>query len=367
MQFSIDRAALIQSLGHVQSVVERRNTIPILSNVMMSVSDGRLVMTATDLDIEIQESAEAAIQSDGDITAPAHTLYEIVRKLPDGAEVGLSTGSNGRLNVDAGRSHFSLPLLPPGDFPKMTADDFSHDFTVSASDLARLIDKTRFAISTEETRYYLNGIYMHAAGDKLRFVATDGHRLALAESALPSSAAGLPGVIIPRKTVQELRRLLDGSDAEVAVSVSEAKIRFGMGTAVLTSKLIDGSFPDYDRVIPKNNPHTLVLDNRVFAQAVDRVATISAEKSRSIKLSLTQDKLTLIVNNPESGEAHEELAVDYGAEAMDIGFNAKYLLDVTGQIGGDEARFALADPSAPALVKDSGDDDALFVLMPLRV
>ena len=367
MKISIERNDLIKALGHVQNVVERRTTIPILSNVMLQAQDDRLNFVATDLDIEIQESAPAKIEEAGTVTAPAHLLYDIVRKLPDGAQISLKIGDDQRLNVDAGRSHFTLPLLPAGDFPKMTADGFTHNFVLSTSDLSRLIDKTRFAISTEETRYYLNGIYVHAHEGALRAVATDGHRLALAELDLPNGASDLPGIIIPRKTVAEIRRLIDGGDTDISLSMSDAKIQFHYGTAVLTSKLIDGTFPDYERVIPKTNEKELVIDNKVFANAVDRVATISAEKSRSVKLSLTQDTLELAVNNPEHGNAHEQLMVDYSAEPLEIGFNAKYLLDVTGQIEGRDATLFLDGPASPALVKDPEDPAALFVLMPLRV
>ena len=367
MKFSMERAALMGALGHVQNVVERRNTIPILSNVLMNAENGTVSFVATDLDIEVSEQTNADISVSGDVTAPAHTLYDIVRKLPDGAEVALSIGADGRLEVDAGRSHFVLPLLPAGDFPKMTADGFTHDFAMPANELARLIDKTKFAISTEETRYYLNGIYMHGIDGNLRCVATDGHRLALAEMALPEGADGLPGIIIPRKTIAELRRLIDGLTETIEISVSEAKVRFKVGTAVLTSKLIDGTFPDYDRVIPKGGDKLLVVDNGVFANAVDRVSTISAEKSRSIKLSLDGDTLTLAVNNPEHGNAVEDLMVDYGAEELEIGFNAKYLLDVTSQIEARDVQFHLSDPASPALVKDIDDPGALYVLMPLRV
>ncbi|MGB0907162.1 MAG: DNA polymerase III subunit beta [Maricaulaceae bacterium] len=367
MKMSIERAELLKALGHVQNVVERRNTIPILSNVLMTAVDGGLTFVATDLDIEISETTEANIDAPGDITAPAHTLYDIVRKLPDGAQVSLKIGADDRLEVEAGRSHFTLPLLPSGDFPKMTADGFTHNFVMGASDLRRLIDKTKFAISTEETRYYLNGIYMHAHEGLLRAVATDGHRLALSEMDIPAGADGLPGIIIPRKTIAEIRRLIDSGEGDVSLSVSEAKIRFHYGKAVLTSKLIDGTFPDYDRVIPKGNEKELVIDNKIFASAVDRVATISAEKSRSVKLSLSQDSLALAVNNPEYGNAHEDLAVDYSAGELEIGFNARYLLDVAGQIEGRDATFYLDSPASPALVKDSEDPASLFVLMPLRV
>ena len=367
MKMSIEKAKLLKALGHVQNVVERRNTIPILSNVLMSAEGSALTFVATDLDIEISEDTEAQVDAPGEITAPAHTLYDIARKLPDGAQVSLKIGADDRLEVDAGRSHFTLPLLPAGDFPKMTADGFTHNFALSAPHLRRLIDKTKFAISTEETRYYLNGIYLHAHNGVLRAVATDGHRLALSEMDIPQGAQGLPGVIVPRKTIAEIRRLIDGGDADVSISVSEAKIRFTYGSAVLTSKLIDGTFPDYDRVIPKGNTKELTIDNKIFASAVDRVSTISAEKSRSVKLSLTADSLALAVNNPEHGQANEDLMVDYSAEPLEIGFNAKYLLDVTGQIEGRDATFFLDSPASPALVKDPEDPASLFVLMPLRV
>lgn len=367
MKLTLERNVLLKGLSHVQSVVERRNTIPILSNVLMGGEDGRLTLVATDLDIEVSETVDATVGAPGQVTAPAHTLYDIVRKLPDGAQVQLTINDGDRLDVDAGSAHFTLPLLPSGDFPKMTADGLTTEFTIKAEHLARLIDKTRFAISTEETRYYLNGIYLHAKDGKLRAVATDGHRLALAEQPLPSGADTMPGVIVPRKTIAEVRKLVDGSDGDVSVSVSEAKIRFTTGTVVLTSKLIDGTFPDYERVIPRNNTKELVLDNKVFASAVDRVATISAEKSRSVKLSLGNSNLSLSVNNPESGQANEDLPVNYDDEAMEIGFNAKYLMDVAGQIEGQDATFMLESASSPALVTDSDDENALFVLMPLRV
>ena len=367
MKLSIERASLLKALGHVQNVVERRNTIPILSNVLMNAENNKISLIATDLDIEISEDTVAEVSAPGQITAPAHILYDIARKLPDGAQVSLQINAEDRLDIDAGRSHFTLPLLPSGDFPKMTADGFTHNFSLPAQALRRLIDKTRFAISTEETRYYLNGIYIHAHDGLLRAVATDGHRLALAEMKLPSGAEGLPGIIIPRKTVAEVRRLIDNGEDNVALSISEAKIRFTYGSAILTSKLIDGTFPDYERVIPKGNEKELTIDNKVFANAVDRVATISAEKSRSVKVSLSQDNLALTVNNPESGNAHEELIVDYSADPLEIGFNAKYLLDVAGQIEGRDATFYLDSPASPALVKDSEDTNCLFVLMPLRV
>ncbi|MBX9747397.1 MAG: DNA polymerase III subunit beta [Hyphomonadaceae bacterium] len=371
MRLTIERSALLKALNHVQSVVERRNTIPILSNVLLSAQGDSLKLTATDLDIEISESAPAEVERGGQTTAPANYLYDFVRKLPDGSAVKFDvSGDDPRLFISAGKSRLHLPILPAGDFPSMPSDGFETKFEVEPTDLSRLIDKTRFAISTEETRYYLNGIFFHtvdAGGAKLRAVATDGHRLALADADAPKGAAGMPGVIVPRKTINELKRLLDDAADMVEIAVSSQKIRFALGDAVLTSKLIDGSFPEYARVIPKNNSKKLKVNNKVFSEAVDRVATVSAERSRSVRLALDKDKVTLTVNNPDAGVATEDIAADYGDDSLEIGFNARYLLDVAGQIEGEEAVFELADSGSPTLVKDEADEHALYVLMPLRV
>jgi DNA polymerase-3 subunit beta len=377
MKLTIERAALMKALGHVQSVVERRNTIPILSNVLLTADHDQVSFSATDLDMEILDDGVAQVDQPGQITAPAHTLYEIVRKLPEGADVSLSfTGEDPRLQIQAGRSKFNLPVLPAGDFPVMSSDGLSTPIAVDTGALIRLIDKTRFAISTEETRYYLNGLYIHTVMDggvaKLRAVATDGHRLALAEMDAPEGAAGSPGVIVPRKTINEVRRLLDDAGESTDVQISQAKVRFefaraGSKGAALTSKVIDGSFPDYLRVIPRDNAKIMTLDNALFAQAVDRVATISAEKSRSVKLAIEPGRMTLTVRNMEAGQGVEELEIDYDGDAFEIGFNARYLLDVTGQIGGEIAEFRFADPASPTLVLDPTDPGVKYVLMPLRV
>lgn len=377
MKLTIERAALLKALTHVQSVVERRNTIPILGNVLLNASDGGLAFSATDLDMEMADSAAASIESPGQITAPAHTLYEIVRKLPEGAEVSLSfSGSDPRLAVQAGRYKVNLPVLPAGDFPTMPSEGLSGEISMEPSDLIRLIDKTRFAISTEETRYYLTGIYLHTVvseeGARLRAVATDGHRLALAEMPAPDGAAGAAGVIVPRKTVQEARRLLDDAGEAVALRLSAQKIRFESGAATLTSKVIDGSFPDYTRVIPRDNNRVMTVDNALFAAAVDRVATISSEKSRSVKLAVEQGRVILTVRNMETGQAVEELEVDYDGDPFEIGFNARYLMDVTAQIGGETAEFRFVERAGaatlldPVLVLDPTDVGVQYVLMPLR-
>ena len=372
MKLTIERAALMKALGHVQSAVERRNTIPILSNVLLSAERDRLTFSATDLDMEIIDEALAQVDQPGQITAPAHTLYEIVRKLPDGADVSLAfTGADPRLTIAAGRSRFNLPVLPAGDFPVMSSEGLSNRIGVDVTDLIRLIDKTRFAISTEETRYYLNGLYLHTivedGAQKLRAVATDGHRLALAEMPAPEGSAGAPGVIVPRKTIGEARRLLDDAGENIDLQVSAQKVRLDFGGAALTSKVIDGSFPDYSRVIPKDNDRVMLVDNKLFAKAVDRVATISAEKSRSVRMAIEPGRVVLTVRNMEAGQAVEEVEVDYAGEAFELSFNARYLLDVTDQIAGETAEFRFGGPNDPALVLDPVDADVRYVLMPLRV
>ena len=373
MKINVERGAFLKALSHVQSVVERRNTIPILSNVMIDAGNGSIKLTATDLDIEIVETIAADVITGGAITAPAHILYDIVRKLPDGSQVQAEQISkdSGRLSVSAGLVRFELACLPREDFPQMAAGTLPHRFRLSSDDLRSLIDKTRFAISTEETRFYLNGIFVHAAKDdknaKLRAVATDGHRLARYEQDLPEGAADMPGVIIPRKTVGEILHLLDDAAGDIEIALSDTKIQFNFGEVALTSKLIDGTFPDYQRVIPTGNDKALVLDAKEFGQAVDRVSTISADKTRAVKMTAATDKVTLSVINPESGTATEELAATYSSITLDIGFNARYLLDITGQLEGKQLRFLLSDSGSPTIIEDTEDPRTLYVLMPMRV
>jgi DNA polymerase-3 subunit beta len=275
------------------------------------------------------------------------------------------------MTIRAGRSRFTLQCLPESDFPDLAAGPMTHSFSLPGGVLKRLIDKTQFAISTEETRYYLNGIYLHAVGGgeaaMLRAVATDGHRLAQVEVAAPQGADGMPGVIVPRKTVGEIQRLVDGGDDDVKVELSQSKIRFTIAKAVLTSKLIDGTFPDYVRVIPTGNDKLLEVDKQDFQQAVDRVSTVSSERGRAVKLAISSGKLVLSVTNPDSGSAVEELEVAYDADPVDIGFNSRYLLDIAAQIEGDSALLRLADPGSPTLIEGKDAKGALYVLMPMRV
>jgi DNA polymerase-3 subunit beta len=372
MKLTIERAALLKSLAHVQSVVERRNTIPILSNVLIEATGGNLAFTATDMDLTIVEEVPVDLVDTGATTVPAHTFYDIARKLPEGAKVELETDGEGpQMTLRAGRSTFTLAALPKEDFPDTGGDGLSLSFTLAAGDLKDLVDRTRFAISTEETRYYLNGIYLHAAGDEgaqvLRAVATDGHRLARFEMPLPASAVGMPGVIVPRKTVNELRKLIEDAEGDVEISLSETKIRFAVDSVVVTSKLIDGTFPDYERVIPTGNDKVISISRREFAEAVDRVSTISSEKSRAVKLVAEGDVMTLSASSPEHGSAEESLEVAYGGSTIEIGFNSRYLLDIAQQIVGDTAEISMKDAASPTVVRETADTSALYVLMPMRV
>jgi DNA polymerase-3 subunit beta len=375
MKATIERATLLRCLSHVQSVVERRNTIPILSNVLIDASDGGSVrVMATDLDLQVVETMSAAsVDQPGAITVSAHLLFDIARKLPEGSQVSLTTSDN-RLEVKAGRSNFKLPTLPRDDFPVIVEGDLPTSFELPARLLAELIDRTRFAISTEETRYYLNGIFLHVTDEDeplLKAAATDGHRLARFTIPRPEGAAGMPDVIVPRKAVGELRKLLDEAlDSNVLIDLSDSKIRFalgGEGGMVLTSKLIDGTFPDYSRVIPTANDKLLKVDPKLFFSGVDRVATIATEKTRAVKIGLDNDRVTLSVTSPDNGTAAEELAADYRSESMEIGFNANYLKDILGQIDADTVELHLADAGAPTLIRENEASRALYVLMPMRV
>jgi DNA polymerase III subunit beta len=376
MKFSVERAILLKALAHTQSVVERRNTIPILANILLDASaEGVLRLTATDMEIAIVEEVPGVqVARPGRTTAPAATLYEIVRKLPDGATIELDhRGGDAPLALRAGKFNTTLQVLPVEDFPSMTEGSLPHQFKIEAAKLRGMIDRTRFAISTEETRYYLNGIYFHVAESEgrkvLRAAATDGHRLARVEEDLPDGAVAMPGVIIPRKTINELRKLAEETRDEIELRLSDTKVSFRIGPVSLTSKLIDGTFPDYERVIPRGNDKVMEVAKQAFADAVGRVAAISSERSRPVKLSIGRNHLLVTASSAEQGQAQEELdedVVTYAAAPIEIGFQARYLADITDQVG-DMLRFKFSDGSAPTVVQDAGDEGALYVLMPMRV
>ncbi|MBC9032876.1 DNA polymerase III subunit beta [Sphingomonas sp. JC676] len=370
MKATIERATLLKGLSHVQSVVERRNTIPILSNVLIEAqASGAVRLMATDLDLQIDETIPGAVDQAGATTISAHTLFDIVRKLPEGSQVEL-TAAEGKMVILAGRARFSLGTLPRDDFPMIAEGELPTVFELPAETLKQIIDKTRFAISTEETRYYLNGIFLHVTDEAvplLKAAATDGHRLARVTVARPDGAEAMPDVIIPRKCIAELRKLLDEVDGSVGVSLSNSKIRFDLGQAILTSKLIDGTFPDYSRVIPTGNDKILRIDPKSFMEGVDRVSTIATEKTRAVKMALDRDKVILSVTSPENGAAAEEVPGEYAAMPFEIGFNSRYLMDILAQIESDLVEVHLADAAAPTLIRENDQSPALYVLMPMRV
>ena len=374
MKITVDRAALRTALARTVRVVLAKGTIPILSNVLLTASGDRLGLEATDLDVALIDSVPAEVAEPGAITVPAQMLAEIVRKMPDGCQIGIEltdTKAGQRLAVRTGRSRFVLNTLPEEDFPHISAAHFSVQFVVGAKDLKRLVDKSQFAISTEETRYYLNGIYLHPAErdgtQVLRAVATDGRRLAQVECAAPAGAERMPSVIVPRKAVTELQRMLADQPEDVTVAVSETKIRFEMGVRSLTSKLVEGTFPDYSRVIPLGNEQKLLVDREQLDRAVDRVSTVASERGRAVKVEPSAGQVTLTVNSPDDGSAVEEVDAEYDGLPLAIGFNSKYLMEILAQVDGDTVELKLADAGSPTLFRDPLVSSALYVLMPMRV
>ena len=374
MKFSIDRSALLTALQHVHSVVERRNTIPILSNVLIEAKEDGVYLTATDMDIAVIEKInleKSEVMQLGTITTSAQMLYDIVRKLPENIKVELLSEKNDRLGIKASSSSFALNCLPAEDFPSISQEEFKYTFSLETNDLIRLIDKTSFAMSLEETRYYLNGIYLHAVkdaeGEKLRTVSTDGHRLSRVDMNIPEGANEIPGVIVPRKTIMEIRKLLEDHSDIINLSLSDNKIKLSFSNVILTSKLLDGTFPDYSRVIPEQNDKTVTISNQLLSEAVDRVSTVSTDKTRAIKVNISKGNLIISATNPDKGSASESLDVIYDGEEVEIGFNSKYVLDVARQIKGNEIIIKLSDSVSPTLVYDKDDKGVLFVLMPMRV
>tara|TARA_Y100000590_G_scaffold367292_2_gene427267 strand:- start:4537 stop:5652 length:1116 start_codon:yes stop_codon:yes gene_type:complete len=371
MKISIERNSFLNSLSHVQNIVEKRNTIPILSNILIDAHSNNLILSATDMDVSVTEAINCNVIEQGSVTTPAHTLYDIVRKIPEGNEIELISNDGNKLSFRSGKSKFSLSCLPKDDFPKIEELDLKNEFTINSKELIKIIDKTKFAISTEETRYYLNGIYLHVgAKDNKKIlvsVATDGHRLAKVETDLPEGAENLSGVIIPKKTINEVRKLIDEQNNDIRVALNENKIVFYINNVILSSKLIDGSFPEYEKVIPKNNDKTLEINTNQIYEAIDRVSTVSDVKSNSIKLSIMDNIISISSNNSETGSGAEDINIDYVGEKIEIGFNAKYLLEILSQIDSEKLNFKLLDSSSPTIITDSEDNHSIYVLMPMRV
>lgn len=365
----IEKAALLKALAHCQGIVERRNTVPILSHLLLDAQENTLKIMATDLEIAYIETIPAHIKAQGRATVSAHLFFDVVRKLPEGSEIELNTNEEGtNLHLRSGRSNYNFSCLPVVEFPVMTSEHLPHTFKIHAAELSRLIDKTRFSMSTEETRYYLNGICLHATHDGfLRAIATDGLRLAQAQVELPPEAAQMPQVIVSRKTIHEIRKLIDEMAEEITISLSENQIRFVVGSSILVSRLIEGKFPEYENVIPFSNDKVLHVNVKTFAEAVDRISIMSTDKLRPVKLHAKGSTMAISAHSSETGSAIEELEITYSSDSVDFGFNARYILDVTQQISGETLELLIGDETQAIIAKDASDSSALYVLMPMRV
>jgi DNA polymerase III subunit beta len=366
---TFDRDAALKAMNAVARVVEKRNTIPVLSNLLLECAANIVQLTSTNLDMEATIKFDAEMQSltVPSITIPASLLHDILKKLANKAQVSLEWLADGKVVLRSGRSRFQLQSLPAADFPHFEEAEFDTHFKIARTDLIRMIEKTQFCISTEETRYYLNGIYLHTNDTDLIAVATDGHRLSKITCPLPAGIEKNFGVIMPRKTVSEILQLCKETDDEINISLSNNKIRIIAGTTQITSKLIDGTFPDYTRVIPHSNDKYALVQRESLLTSVDRVAAITSERGRAVKLEFQPSKLILSVTNPEAGFANEETEIDYDNTAITIGFNAKYLTEALSNLAGDTTLIQLGDSGSPTLLVPRMGADHLVVLMPMRV
>lgn len=366
MKFSAQREEILKPLQAVIGVVERRQTMPVLSNVLLTLREGTLAITATDLEVELVANAAVKEEASGEITVPGRKLHDIVRALPDGVEVKFSV-SGDRVTIRAGRSRFTLSTLRAADFPSVEEIAVQQSVTVPAGELKKLLERTQFSMAQQDVRYYLNGMLLETEGQTLRAVATDGHRLALGEMKLENAAARNQQVIVPRKGVLELVRLLE-ADGDVTVQFGTNHIRVELDGRRFTSKLIDGRFPEYGRVVPKEPPNVIKADRGLLRHALQRAAILSNEKYRGVRLALTENAMTIQANNPEQEEAEESLEVEYGGEAMEIGFNVNYLLDALAAVDSEEVSVGLTDPNASCLIQaPSGSEKSQFVVMPMRL
>ncbi|MGK0442131.1 MAG: DNA polymerase-3 subunit beta [Pseudohongiellaceae bacterium] len=368
MKFVISREALLKPLNLVAGVVERRQTLPILSNVMLELNGNQLSITGTDLEVELvgRVTLEKDAESGGEITVPARKLADICKSLPDGSDIEFSLDEQ-RVIVRSGRSRFTLSTLAASDFPNVEESPGSLDFTVKQGDLKRLIDRTSFAMAQQDVRYYLNGMLWEVQNGQLRVVATDGHRLALCTLAADIVTAENLQVILPRKGVIELARLLMSESDDVRVVIGSNHIRATTEDFTFTSKLVDGKFPDYDRVLPKGSTKAVFGSRDELRQAFSRTSILSNEKYRGVRLLLSDGNLQIVANNPEQEEAEEIVSVDYQGESLEIGFNVSYLLDVMGVLTGEKVRFSLSDANSSALVEESEEGDSMYVVMPMRL
>jgi DNA polymerase-3 subunit beta len=370
VKLTVNRSALLKALEPARRVSEARSTIPILLNVLLAVENGKLRIEASDLDMVLSVAVEAQVERAGSLTAPVRTLYDLVRKLPDGASIALEA-SDGMLQVRSGRTRAKIATLPAGDWPEVIKDDnWLARFSMSPDVFSGMLARTEFAISSEETRYYLNGAFLHCVeleGRRvLRMVTTDGHRLARIETAAPEGIAEMPAVIVPRKAGAEIEKLCKGA-SEITIALSSNKMRVDIGDVRLSSKLIDGTYPDYSRVIPENGTKIAVVNRAAFAAAADRVSVVSTERGRAVKLAFDPGRLVLSVTASDQNSAVEEIEANYDGPPIEIGFNSRYLADILQTIEGGEVRVSMSDAGSPALLQSTASNDLLIVLMPMRI
>ena len=375
MEFKINSTDLLKALSHIHGIVEVRHTLPILSNIILEAKDDKLILSSTNLDIYCSDKIKAEVIKSSEVSVSAVTFFEIIKRLPSGSEVLMimEEGEN-EIRLTCGRSKFNLSTLKTDDFPIISDSDLSTNFVLSADELIRIIDKTKFAVSNEETRYYLNGIFLHKAERNsiqfLRAVATDGHRLAQYDIPLPQGAEDITGIIIPKKTIYELRKVLDDANGDVSVSLNENKIKFSFNDLKVVSKVIDGTFPDYTKVIPQKNDKNFKTNNSDLKNAIDRVSAVAANeesKSKAIKFCIENNSLSLSVESQSKGSANEMIDVNYSGDKVDIGFNSKYIIDICNEVDGDEISISLSDSISPAIILDKTDENLFFVLMPMRI
>jgi len=366
MQFSIQREALLKPLQQVVGVVERRQTLPVLANVLVRVADARLAVSATDLEVEMIAAVEVEKPGEGEITIPARKLFDIVRALPDGAQIEVKLKGD-RVGLQAGRSRFTLTTLPASEFPTIDGIELVEKVSLPEDVLHDLMEHTAFAMANQDVRYYLNGMLLDLQEHTLRCVATDGHRLAMKETQLQTTVSTRRQIIIPRKGVNELVGLLDGGGGAVELEFGRNHLRVRRGDVTFTTKLIDGRFPDYEAVIPLSADKTAVLDRDVLRGALQRAGILSNEKYRGVRLELSPGKLRIVAHNPEQEEAVEEVEADTQVGELAVGFNVGYLLDALGALHGDKARLSLRDAQSSCLVQEADGEQARHVIMPLRL
>ena len=369
MKFNVNQQDLQQALNYTQGVIEKRSTLPILSNVLLDVSNSKLTITATDLDlIFIHQIKNIEVLSEGKTTTTSSIMHDIVRKFPSGKKVNLTLTDESKLQIESEKSVFNLNCISPSEFP-LTDENFNeNEFVINSKKFLKLLNKCKFSISNDETRHYLSGIYFHQnevdEKNYLNAVATDSHRMSVSKIRLDDKINFEP-IILPKKTIFQLCSLLDNYDGDVKISNIKSKIKFELSNSILISKLIDGKFPNYIQVIPKNNKKKLEIDLKTFLDSVDRVASVSLDKKDGVKFNLTKDTLNLSVNNTNSGDGNESLTVKFDDD-LEISFNSRYLIDVASQLDGEKIEIFLNDTGSPALIKDPGDFDSIYVVMPMK-